>query len=46
MNQRRALDGVIRPLAPETTVGDSTELIVDEREEGVEGILVAFFPIS
>ena len=31
MNQRRALDGVIWPLAPEAPVRDPAKLIVDER---------------
>ena len=30
MHQRRALDGVICPLAPQTTVGDPAELIVNQ----------------
>jgi hypothetical protein len=46
MNQLGALDGVIWPLTPEAAVRDPAELIVDKRQECIEGILVAFFPVN
>ena len=45
MNQRRALDGVIGPLALQAPVRDPPKLIVDEGQDCVEGVLIAFFPI-
>ena len=45
MNQRRALDGVIRPLALEAPVRDPAKLIVDAGQDCVEAVLVPFRPI-
>ena len=46
MNQRRTLDGVICPLTLKATVGDAAELVVHERHECIEGVLVPFLPIN
>ena len=45
MNQRRALQGVIRPFGLKVVVGETPQLFVDQRHESVEGFSVALCPV-
>jgi len=44
VNQRRGIERVIRPLAPHVTGGQATELLMDEREELIQGRFVTPAP--
>jgi hypothetical protein len=44
VNQSSALEGVIRALLLQGVAGETPELLVDERHEGVEGLPVAAAP--